>query len=657
MAFVDNNSQDTQSQVAGASPLSTGTNSAPMSTEQAPNGSTGSTIQSQAPEGSNVPQSGTTNKKAPKASSGMFTNIQKYVDKNKPQAQKMAESSLENIRQSAENQKRKQEDTINQFTQQAQASGLQNTQQQVQNISDYTRQQAGLAPNAAQSSLDDTGFQNIINAQYQGPKSLSETGGLFQQLQKQAAETSRVGQLAQSLQGREQLLKEQNTKGGRDYSAGASQLDAMLLNQQTPILAQMEAAGRNIGSADTIMQNVGQQAQGIAGQTAADVLATKEQARQAFQNIAGERQGQVDQRVGQVIDNWDKLPAYFRDALSNPDGTVNLSAVEAATLGVQSGEGLYNLSGEDLFGTSENPIIAAEKARLISTGEQGNLARLQALSNLAQTGQNKLFDIGDYYNADLAGTQTAFDALNLPGVREQLAGAEQKFRDDASKEQKASATDYERYDRGWGQSRGKAYGTANVSESLKDLLANQGYDFDSEINSQDTSNIDVLKNLANLANMNTGTIDTSVTNQLGGVDYNELADSSGLGQSFDDIRNIPSNVAQGLGEGLSNMTDDLIGQDLANITGISPTLDLVRGLGGAYNDVTTSLFGGGKSSARKKAQASAEKKALSKLQNQLQNQFTESGFQNRVGVADTQETQQRTQALMNLLANLDKTNA
>ena len=44
------------------------------------------------------------------------------------------------------------------------------------------------------------------------------------------------------------------------------------------------------------------------------------------------------------------------------------------------------------------------------------------------------------------------------------------------------------------------------------------------------------------------------------------------------------------------------------------------------------------------------------VQNKLNTQFNESGFRNRVGIADNEQTQQSDNNLMDLLRRLDTTN-
>lgn len=709
MAFVDdpnNNSQN--STIAGAAPLS---NAAP--TDQASNtASEGSQAASQSSTIQSSSKPASTNVKAPKASSGMFTNIQKYVNKNKPSAQNMAESSVSDIRKTQDDLKQKQQDNLAKFTTNAQQGGLHDTQARVADVGSYTTEQANLphqveqtttegsvAAEQAQSQQTATGinedrFSDIINANYTGPKNLTETGNLYQNSLEAANEAGRVSQMSQSIEGREQLLRDKFTQGGRQYTQGASQLDNLLLGQQTSQIAQMQDLGRQIGSTEDIMSRFTSGATDIANQTAGQVQATKDQARAEFQRVAQERQGQVDSRVGDVVENWDKLPAHFRAALSNPDGTVNLSSIEAGVLGVDSGEGLYNLTGEDLFGDGITDKVQADRSRLATINEQQNLARLQALSNLAHGG-DKLYDINqsDYSDADLAGTQTAFDALDIEGVRNQLTNAEEAFRTDAAKNTIGTGVGNKYYDKDWGKT-GRITTTRNVVDTLQNQLKDI-YDFDSEINRDVQDNSKLLTALDTLAGSG-NVVNTSAYNARGGQaiqqgdgledvvaaaeNYGTMDDVSDNENSVvDDILNYNPfkgehnflgggglNSFEAMGDfvdkntqKLSNGIEKALG-DNAFTKAISAPVEwtgkLAEGIGSVIGDIGDFIGGSGKSDAKKIASAIAYQNANKDLVEKLQNKYKDSGFENRLGIQDNEQTQERTQQLIDLLSKLDKSN-
>ena len=703
MAFVDDPNNNSQSNnVAGASPLGNATPSeqtSPMSSGDSQPSSQPSTIQS-----SSKPAS--TNVKAPKASSGMFTNIQKYVDKNKPSAQNMAESSVSDIKKTQDDIKQKQQDTLAKFTTNAQQGGMYDTAARVQDVNQYTQQQANLPQQAEQSTeqvaaqpqqpstgINENKFSDIINAKYTGPKNLTETGNLYQTSLEAANKASNIGNLAQSTEGREQLLRDKFTQGGKQYTQGSSQLDNLLMGQQLPQIEQMQNLGKQIGSTEDIMNRFTSGATDIANQTQSQVQATKDQARAEFSRLAQERQGQIDSRVGEVVENWDQLPAHFRTILSNPDGTVNLSKIEAGVLGVDSGEGLYNLSGEDLFGDGSVDKVQSDNKKLVARSEQENMNRLQALSNLALGGEEKLYDIGEYANNELAGTQSAFDALGIEGVRDQLANAEETFRANAAKDVIGSGQGKKYYKKSWGR-KGRVTANRSVADTLQRNLEDR-YDFDSDIKRDVTDNSKLLTALGSLSSNGSSVDNSDLQAKQGGAiqeggdikDFVKAIEKYGIidetstneNNVFDDLEKInpfhgENNYLGGMGlnavrEGgqfinkntqkLSNGIEKALG-DNAYTKGLTAPIEwtgkLADGIGDAIGSVGDFFGGSGKSDAKKTASAIAYQNAQKDLAKKLENSFEDSGFKNRLNVQDTQDTQARTQKLMELLGKLDKTN-
>ena len=682
MAFVDDPNQKSEN-VAGAAPLSQGQATPQPQGESAPTqgDSSPSTIQS----GSTAPK--TTNKSG-KASSGMFTNIQNYVAKNQPQAQKMAESTLGEIRKANEASKTAQKNALSQFSSQTEQGGLHDTAARQAELESYTRSQAGMAaptPQATpqvtpqadappvdtasvdapvpQTGIDESQFANILNAKYQGPRNLTETGNIYSQLQKQAQKSADMGQLTQTDQGRGQLMKDLNTRGGRQYGAGMSKLDSMLMGQQTDQLQDIMSAGKEIGSSQDIMRSVGQQAQDVAGQRASEVQATRDASRGSFGNIASERQTEVDNRVDEVVANWDNLPAHFRESFSNPDGTVNLSKLEAVTLGINQGEGVYNLSGEDLFGSADNAIVQSERDRLISQNEQGNLARLQALSNLATgMGDEKLYDItsagkADYSNIDRAGTQTAMDALDLDHVRSQMASAERGFRTDAAKDVVGTGKGQKTYNKGFMKGSGKKHSTRTSTANVKDMLDQAGYDFNSEISDTNIGTKDILNNLASAIQ------DTRKNSTFGDLGQGSVVQGgSGAGANSmvqDYLTNPISDLGKTIEDAFGGLEDS--GREIGGMGG-----DAISTIGDAGKDIfgTASkavrdigkFFGGGGSDAQSAANQIAQNAANANLQKNMEQKIKDLNYTRRSNIIEGEDADLRNQALMDILAKMDTTN-
>lgn len=755
MAFViDNNKGDTSS--VTSTPLSGGAGtSVPQPQPQQDQQPQQTAPPPQTDQGQKSPRMPTPSKSS---GSGMFTNIQKYVEKNKPKTQEMAQQSLDSVRQANEDAKRAQEEAVSKFQTRAESGGMHQTDDRVAQLEQYTRDQAGFngevqpveqepqmtaqdeiraynedlrgqydrmynigsgvfdvrggydsnlptktveyedwlqifnpdyddriqdiydkyskmevpaSDNMVDSNgkglpmIDERQFENIINAAYGGPKSLVETGNIYRELARQAKESARMGENTQTDQGRKQLLRDVFSGEDDQYGAGLANLDAYLLgkagNEPGEMLQQIINAGSSIGSQQDILREASRQATGIASEMERRAEATRKLAREKFKATANERQTDIDNRINNVIENWDNLPAHFREAFSSPDGSPNISAIEANIVGVSSGEGLYGLQGKDLFAEKgEEGYVDPVTGKLISKQESSNLQRLRALSNLARTEEDLYTIKDDYTNFDQAGTQSAMDALNLKRVREKLAEAEQNFRDFAAQNVRGTGRDYHRYSPGAGQAGEKVWKSATADANLKDILADQGYDFDSEISTADESNIDLLKNLASLTDINKkeGIIPEDVTT---GMEIGEelLSGQAGLllerlGLSPSDLtllstaQNITNEVGR-FGDNLGGVGGDII----SGVSGIGS--DIIGGASTFVDDVGRQIFGGGKSAAKKKAYAKAKKKAIADLKQKLQKKYEASNFDKRINI-DNESTADRDKSLMELLGNIDKTN-
>tara|TARA_R110001606_G_scaffold56301_4_gene136499 strand:+ start:449 stop:2482 length:2034 start_codon:yes stop_codon:yes gene_type:complete len=676
MAFVDDPNQNTEN-VAGAAPLSQPT-ATPQDQGESANtqgDSSPSTIQS----GSTAPK--TTNKSG-KASSGMFTNIQNYVAKNKPQGQKMAENTLGEIRKANESSKEAQKNALSQFSSQTEQGGLHDTAARTAELDAYTRSQANIVtppPEAVpqdgtqaevapvetvpQTGIDESQFANILNAKYQGPRNLTETGNIYSQLQNQATKSADMGKLTQTAEGRGQLLKDINTRGGRQYGAGMSKLDSMLVGQQPNQIEALMKEGSDIGTSQDIMGRLSQQSKDVAGQRASEVQDTRDASRKAFGTVASERQQEVDARVDDVVANWDNLPAHFRESFSNPDGTVNLSKLEAVTLGINQGEGVYNLSGEDLFGSADNSIVQSERDRLISQNEQGNLARLQALSNLATgMGDEKLYDItsagkADYSNIDRAGTQTAMDALDLDHVRSQMASAERGFRTDAAKDVVGTGKGQKTYNKGFMKGSGKKHSTRTSTANVKDMLDQAGYDFNSEVSDTNIGTKDILNNLASAIQ---DTRKNSTFGDLGQGSVTQGGSGAGANSMVQDYGFNPmSDWNSTLQDAFGGLEDS--GREIGGMGGdaIATVGDIGKDVYGTASKAVKDIgkfWGGGGSDAQSAANQIAQNAANTNLQKNMEQKIKDLNYTRRSNIIEGEDADLRNQALMDILAKMDTTN-
>lgn len=271
MAYdASNNKQTEEENVAGAKPLgSTGASAPQMETQQ-----------DSAPTPTNVGQSSLEaqtdqqgpSRSTPKASSGRFTNIQKYVEKNRPQAQKLSQAVSQDVGQQAQE--------IRQATEQKQAQTqqkLQANQQVLDQQRQFAQQQVNQALQGQQAGQEDVQrVQQLAQGQVQGlqavqPFDLSQEQARAQALQNLAGNV-------RTEQGRRNLLTQTFQDQG-DYSRGLAGLDQLILS------------GDDQARTGLI--------QGIEGQTADLQQALRNIQAQTRAGIAGEQQAR--QQLGQDI--------------------------------------------------------------------------------------------------------------------------------------------------------------------------------------------------------------------------------------------------------------------------------------------------------------------------------------------------------------------
>lgn len=294
MSYPDEPFKNVEGNVAGSNPLSSG--STPQAETQ-PQGSempsgaseitppTQSTAQSQQPSRqSSRPQ---------RASSGMFTNIQKYVEKNKPQAQKIAQavtgdvsSQAAKIRQEAQGKQQQVAKTIGQ-NQARIAEQRKEAENIVQGIT------SGQPTTGEGFEQQQERFQELS----QGPTGLASVQDL--NLGQQNLRAQALGQLAGRAgteQGRRDLLKSTFQKQG-DYTSGMSGLDQLITGGSQAARDQFIQGTK--GTAEQLQQNLGdiqRQSQELAGQYGIE----KGQFGEQVSGLASEAVGDIDADLQQA---------------------------------------------------------------------------------------------------------------------------------------------------------------------------------------------------------------------------------------------------------------------------------------------------------------------------------------------------------------------
>lgn len=672
----------------------------------------GGAVQLTSASANGVTAAGAGQANAPKpASSGMAPGFQAYTKANQGAAtSNLANAAQSNVQNLGQQAQKSISQATNKFGQRVDLGSLKNRHQALQDVSNTVsaaRNITAPAPQANalgqmdQSQVDR--FKEVINAKYQGPESLRQSG-LYNPAAQKVTTANQAVQNAGTAQGREELLRSMYEKRG-DYTRGLNKLDTALLNSSKQGVQNLQNTAGNFKNISNELDRAQINSSNLAQNRTQEIKGIQEQARNTFTEGKAAEEAATEERLSKVIKDWDKLPEHFREIIRNKErdnkavydkslaefnsknqnvsdadlqnsrfrvaqtesalaftknnpltgkaGTpeqiaqaeqayrqaqerfgslsnqrnayssglqslqnsynpnaVQLSAEEAAILGINPGEGLYNL-GADAIKTA-----AYDKEKLISRDEQARQAALSALAGLDQS--NRLDTNLKYSKAEKAGTQSAMDALDLEGIRSGLNEAETNFRDFAKN---ANLT-------GTGSKKNKRSGKryyASESANLGNLLQNAGYDLNSELNSR-VGNQDVLNKIS-------GNSNKEVTPDLTGV-------AGGLDAYTNQFTNM------GDGEDLATTAMNMAIPGASLITG-------ALGMG-SFGNAVSSLFGGGANS--KQSKSIAAQGARADLENKIKGALDSSGFQNRFATADNDVTKNRLTALQQLLANMDKTN-
>ena len=468
-------------------------------------------------------------------------------------------------------------------------------------------------------------FKDIINAAYKGPGNLYDIKGYEQALASTKESERRMGLLGP--RGLDASLLETVFKGkGRDYTAGQKNLDQLLLGTPEK-LQQLQATKAGIGSAQDVMTAAETGARGSAAERTDLINQLKSQARGGVQDVATARSGQVESRLGSVIQNWEKLPQYFRDAITKQaggTGNVKLSELEAQMLGVGSGEGLYNVVRDlGIGGVIKSGV--ADKEKLISQAEQSQLANLQKLAEMGDTrgvAGDQLGFTSAYQDPTKAGQQTAYSALDTENLRKVLNEAETGFGSAAAGSNiVGTGVGSDRYKSGF---KSKTVNVrANLNANLKDVLTKAGYDFNKPMSTQ-TSDPRVMAAVTALAKggNNILTPDNSWfsgdPNEWGALGAQYLNKTMGMGAFLPENMQVLTNINKGM----------------ASLEDISRKIPLVGGsIGGAIGSIG-GLWGSGAGHAQSTAAKNAARAAQADLKAKVAAQLGKLGYSNRLDISN-----------------------
>lgn len=359
----------------------------------------------------------------------------------------------------------------------------------------------------------------------------------------------------------------------------------------------------------------------------------RDQAEQAFSQMNQNARNAVPKLKDESLSLQQDVPKlqeltqfrnYDPNALS-----VNLSQLESEALGIQGGEGLYNIIKEQgIEGLLKTK--AADRQQLVSQQEQSQLARLQSLAELAKdygVQGSGINIVNPYGEKDLAGQQTSLSALDIDNFKRQMQGAEKGFRTDAAGSTVSGIGTGTGSSSGWLGTK-RASSTKTLSQNFGDLLAQNKAT--RNMYSDEGVDQDLLKQIINKSQgretFNVGNVDPGI---IGGV-----TDAVG---------------------GISGSLQDLLGasgsagKNATNLAMLTNPLTASFALANMFG----SAIGGSSGEAQGRADFAAQQNALANLQANIQNKINTSGLKNQLTVG---QNQARDLELFKLLGLLDTTN-
>jgi hypothetical protein len=320
--------------------------------------------------------------KQPKAGTGTFANLKSYLQAAQGGGQqKVAQAATQQVQKLGAGAQKGTQQAQQAFGRQMEAGslkGMETAAQEAKGIvgaargvtyqapqaaqPQVTAQAEGQAPAAPQPAVPAPAqpqqyftpeqtqrFSEIINAQYQGPASLQQAG-LYEQAAQKARTAQEAAQKTQTALGREQLLKDVFGRT-RDYGRGVSKLDALLLNTSQQGVKQLQEQAQPAAQAQEALQAAQNVSANEAAQRQAAIEGIRSGARQEFTGARTAEEQATEKRIddltktpvldekgqpqlkadGTPMTEWDRLPEYFRQSLTNKAANAKTIKSEAET--------------------------------------------------------------------------------------------------------------------------------------------------------------------------------------------------------------------------------------------------------------------------------------------------------------------------------------
>lgn len=365
------------------------------------------------------------NEPSPQASSGLYTNLQDYMEQNKPAAQGIAtgvvdktETQAQQIGKQVESQK---SDFMNKVAENR--ARLQQAGTQAQQMIDQAGQQE-FDPNAFQQT------QQLATGQYQ----MEAPEFDIQEYQKQAESLARPAEMGQTQQGRRELLTQVFRGPEQNYTSGQRSLDELVLAGDAE--ARRRVAEEPLAKVQGIQQNI---------------TGAREQALSEIAGLGTERetlQSQIADRINQeqaaMRQQLEERAAFGQNVDQFTQGNITPELLEA-----------LNLEGGRLYGIDPETYLRGASSSQLATTE--DLARARALQDLEMS-QAGLAEAG-IADASVVGAQ---DAFGIQALRDAVSRGRGEFQSkyDAETERRNKLENLDTY--------------------VRDLVASGEYDSSSE---------------------------------------------------------------------------------------------------------------------------------------------------------------------------------
>lgn len=340
---------------------------------------------------------------------GNFVGIKQYLDANKSQSSKLGDQVSGQIQNTIQGAHQDVDALSSKFRQEADSGQIANIQNAVNEAKGITDTAA--TGNAGAVSQDQTQrFGEIANAQYQGPNALIETD-LYEPTYAKIKQAQSYSDLSKDESGSQQLLKDIYKDQGTNYTSGQNRLDSYLLNSQEN-RQKLSDARVDAGNLEQDFANADLEAAQYAANQKALADSTREAARQNLISTQTDRNSQIEAELNAISKDWKSEYNEYLNLLKNSNNGQNLQLTDeqAARLGVDKGQRIYNLLNSKAGNTAEQYLTMQEfdPNKVISKDQQAQLAALDQLAGtFGGALQNK------YTQANLAETldkATAFAA-------------------------------------------------------------------------------------------------------------------------------------------------------------------------------------------------------------------------------------------------------